>query len=178
MRGRVHAIFGRRSALQGGIALAALALTRKSRAGQSTQSLFRIDRSKNANIVQYDAVLLSPTELNKDRPIIGYWINKAEDGRRMEFNALDKLAYGFKVEREKGTSSWILRLAASPKRPIRVVWWNGRWVPQMLIAGTSAVLDHLYVVTDEGGVIPTVRYVDAFGAEMATGKPVTERLTP
>ncbi|AKV03382.1 hypothetical protein AKJ09_10045 [Labilithrix luteola] len=167
----------RRSFVLGGIGLAILARAPSAWAVlKTTQTLFRIDRSKNANIVQYDAVLGTPTELDKDTPIIGYWLRRAEDGRRQEFSSLDKMAYGFKVEREKGANAWTLRLNASTDRPIRVFYWNGRWVAQMIIAGATAVLDHLYVASDEGGVMPKVKYVDAFGTEMSTGKKVTERL--
>lgn len=176
MSGRVRGP-GRRSFVLGGVGLVVLASTHSAKAvTKTTQTLFRIDRSKNANIVQYDAVLDSPTELDKDTPIIGYWLRNAEDGRRKEFSSLDKMAYGFKAEREKGTNAWILRLAAQSNRPIRVIYWNGRWVGQMTIAGALAVLDHLFVASDEGGVMPTVKYVDAFGTEMSTGKKVTERL--
>lgn len=151
------------------------ALPRRAHAAEA-RSLFHIERSTNANIVQYDAVLDDERTLNPKTPVVGYWIRKAEDGRRRAFNDLDKLAYGFSVTPEKGASSWILRLKAASNRPIRVLLWGDRWVPQIVIAGASAVLDRLYVATDEKGIVPSVRYVDAFGFDMRTGAPVTERL--
>lgn len=145
-------------------------------AGRSYQSLFRIERSKNANIVQYDAVLDGPDRLAND-PVVAYWILKAEDGRREGLSGLDRRAYGFKTKREQG-GSVLLYMNATKDRSIRVVKWEGRWVAQMLIGGKSAVLERMYVFTDESAFIPSVRWIDLFGVDMATGKKVVERLRP
>ncbi len=54
---------------------------------------------------------------------------------------------------------------------------GGRWRVQTTIAGKQAFMDRLYVATDESGVFPKVRYVDVFGEDMATGKPIQEHIT-
>jgi hypothetical protein len=45
------------------------------------QSLFRIERSKNANIIQYDAQIGADGKLDKREPIVGYWVRLAEQGQ-------------------------------------------------------------------------------------------------
>ena len=58
-----------------------------------------------------------------------------------------------------------------------IVKSNGHWRVQTTIAGKPAFMDRLYVATDESGVFPKVRYVDVFGDDIATGKPIQERIT-
>ena len=164
----------RRSILGGA---AVLLLPRVALAARTYQPLFRIERSKNANVVQYDAVLESPEKLDPRGPVIAYWIMLAKDGRREGLSSLDERAYGFKVAPEKG-GSWLLYLNATRDRSIRVVRWQGRWVAQVVIAGRSAVLTKIFVSSDESAFIPRVRWVDLFGVDMVNGKALTERLKP
>src|SRR5436190_15974614 len=85
----------RRIALALAVFVAMLAVSHTSVAQQS-QSLFFIERNKNANIVQYDAKLASDGLFDAREPVTGYWIMKAENGRREELNRIEReLAYGF-----------------------------------------------------------------------------------
>ena len=143
---------------------------------QRSSPLFFIARSKNANIVQYDAVEQSAGQLEPNGPIAAYWILLAEDGRREPLSRLDHVAYGFRVVPERG-GSWLLTLKAAPSRAIRVLSWQGRWVAQMVIAKRSALLNRIFVATDESGLLPRVRSVDVYGTDMLTGRPLSERLT-
>lgn len=156
---------------------AVLLLPRGALAARTYLPLFRIERSKNANVVQYDAVLESPDRLDPRAPVVAYWIQLAEDGRRESLSSLDERAYGFKVAPEK-SGSWLLYLNATRDRSIRVLNWQGRWVAQAVIAGRSAVLMKIFVSSDESAFIPRVKWVDLFGVDMITGKPLTERLKP
>lgn len=168
----------RRTFLTASLSATAVALVgRPAFAARSYQHLFHIERSKNANIVQYDAVLVAPDRLDADEPVVGYWIQKAEDGRREGFNFLDKRAYGFKVAPEQD-GAWLLYMNATRDRSIRVLRWQGRWVAMAVIAGKPAVLERMYVSTDESALIPSVRWIDLIGKDMKTGKPLTERLKP
>jgi len=61
-----------------------------------TQPLFIIERSKNANVVHYDARLDADGRLDPKEPVVAYWIMLAEDGRRENLNWIEKRkAYGF-----------------------------------------------------------------------------------
>ena len=64
-----------------------------------TTNLFVIERSKNANVVNYDAVLTDEGKINENKPIDAYWLLYAyKNGEREELSAFDKKAYGFKVK--------------------------------------------------------------------------------
>jgi Domain of unknown function (DUF4833) len=152
-------------------------LARSAFAARRQVPLFRIERSKNANIVQYDAVVENEDKLASPEPVVAYWILKAEDGRHEPLSSLQRRAYGFKVVPEK-EGSWLLYMNATRDRALRVLKWQGRWVAQVVIAGKSATLVRMFVESDESAIIPRVRWVDLFGIDMVTGKPITERLTP
>lgn len=139
--------------------------------------LFFIQRSKNANEVHYDARVAKGGMLDDDDPVVGYWINKAEDGSRSSITFLQKVAYGFDVE-PTGKGNYALTLEAFNERPMWIVKApNGKWRVQTKVGGKDAYLTKLYVSTDESGLMPKVLYVDLFGEEMGTGKALTERLT-
>lgn len=169
---------GRRALVTGAAAAIVLSSPRVVVAAPRALSLFRIERSKNANIVQYDA-MVEGDDLDAKAPVVGYWVMKAEDGKRKGLNAFDKLAYGFSVEPERGTKAWFLRLKAASDKAIRLhPTAPGRWVPLVDIDKRLAVLERLYVATNESGIVPKVLYVDVFGVEASTGAAVRERLIP
>lgn len=151
------------------------------------ESLFHIERNKNANIVQYDAVLEAPDRLLAKSPVVAYWVLLAEDGRREGLNFFDRRGYGFKVVPEPSNGngngngsvpSWLFYLGPAPDRTIRIMLWQQKWIAQMMLAGKNTRLTHLYVKADESAFLPSVRYVDVFGVDLVTGAKVTERLRP
>ena len=141
-----------------------------------SQPLFFIQRSKNANEVHYDARLLKDGSLDPSDPVDGYWLNKAEDGSRSGITLLQRIAYGYDTQ-PTGNGTYALKLKAFSERRMWIVKNGGRWRVQTTIAGKQAFMDRLYVATDESGVFPKVRYVDVFGVDMATGKPIQEHIT-
>ena len=61
-------------------------------------ALFHVERSRNANIVQYDALLDSNGDLLAKEPVDGYWIRHAEQGEVKTLTWVrKKFAYGNKV---------------------------------------------------------------------------------
>lgn len=138
--------------------------------------LFFIQRSKNANEVHYDARVQRDGALDPKEPMVGYWLNKAEDGSRSSITMMQKIAYGYSVEKTpKG--AWALKLKAFKERDMWIVKANnGKWRVLTTISGKQAYMSRLYVATDESGVIPKVLYVDVFGEETANGKAVKEHI--
>jgi hypothetical protein len=59
-------------------------------AQKKTQPLFIIERSKNANVVHYDAQLTADGEIDPNEPVIAYWVMLATDGHREELNWIEK----------------------------------------------------------------------------------------
>ena len=70
---------------------AGLALLAASAAAQITTSpLFIIERSKNANVVHYDARLTADGKLDPKEPVIAYWVLLAGNGRREKLSWIEK----------------------------------------------------------------------------------------
>ena len=68
-------------------------------AQMKTSPLFIIERSKNANVVHYDARLTADGELDPKEPVIAYWVKLTKDGRREELSWIEKKkAYGFEIK--------------------------------------------------------------------------------
>jgi hypothetical protein len=80
------------------IALPALGETAGSVGDPCPEHLFVIERSKNANIVVYDANRGPSGDLSATEPIVAYWLLNGENGKREELNRVDRdRAYGFDV---------------------------------------------------------------------------------
>ena len=79
---------------------AVLALLAAPAAAQiKTSPLFIIERSKNANVVHYDARLTADGNLDPKEPVIAYWVLLAKDGGREKLSWIEKKkAYGFTIK--------------------------------------------------------------------------------
>jgi hypothetical protein len=141
--------------------------------------LFVIARSKNANIVRYDARLADDGSLRSDDPIIAYWVLAAEDGRRQPLSWFERrVAYGYSVS-DRRKDGCTLRLSAFETRPLTVARDpSGQFRVRTVIARRPAILKRVFVVTDEGALIPSVRYLDLEGFDARTAKALVERVEP
>src|SRR5512137_2130456 len=84
--------------------------------------LVRIARSKNANVVVYEANRSESGSLDADDPVRASWIMLAEQGQREGLNFFERwLAYGFDVRSAAPDSGYVLRLKAKKDQAIRVV---------------------------------------------------------
>ena len=144
------------------IVLAALTMAHAGDAGvaeSSSTSLFFIERSKNANIVQYDANLAADGSCNSRNPVAAYWVMHAENGRREALTRLEReLAYGFTTRLDAtGTTVWMV-LVAHRARPIKIVCGNGTARAEIQNAGRRGYLTKLYV-QETSGVVPGVEWI-------------------
>src|SRR3972149_1101371 len=84
-----------------------------------TNPLFIIQRSKNANVVHYDAQLTADGKLDPKEPVIAYWVMLAKDGRREELNWIEKKkAYGFDIKPDPSGNGYRMTVGACPKRGV------------------------------------------------------------
>ena len=147
-------------------------------AAGTNQSLFFIERSKNANIVQYDARLTADGVLDPKRPVDVYWVLLAEDGRHEKLSLLGARGYGIDIKRDSSGKSWLMTLAAYPRRHI-TVRQTGRVVrAEIHIAGKPSLLEKLYIDSTEGRFLPTVNCIELFGKDLETGEKRYEKLLP
>ena len=142
-----------------------------------SRELFTLARSKNANVVKYAVRIGRNARLDPANPVEAYWLMLAEDGRREELTWTERqLAYGFSVSALNG-ESFLLHLAAYSQRALRVRAANGSYRAELEIARQPAVLRRIFVQTDNGLLVPSVRYVEISGLT-AVGRAVNERIVP
>jgi len=165
----------------------------------SPNILFIIARSKNANIVVYEAKMAgagsgsgAEPQLDSSEPVIVYWLDidpayQKENRRkgvmsdRSELGSVEKrFAYGLSSQPMPGkTGSFAVKLVAFPDRVV-VVRYDAslhRPVAFMQINGRQCRLERIYVsATDNFIGLPTVHHVDVTGID-DSGQHVTERIT-
>ena len=147
------------------------------RAPASTQPLFIIERSKNANTVHYDARLTADGELDATEPVIAYWVLRAEDGRRKELNGIEKaLAYGFEIKPDPSIGGYIMTMVATPQRPIIVKKAGNAVRAQLVIDGHPAIVEKMYINASDGDSWPQVHYIELYGTDVQTGEKRFERI--
>ncbi|GAB3555155.1 DUF4833 domain-containing protein [Spirosoma fluminis] len=144
----------------------------------SQQRLFYIQRSKDANTIVYDANLTTDGRLNARKPVTVYWIRYADKGQREDLTLFQwQMAYGYK-HRQSAAEGYDICLNAFRKRPINVVYSQGKPMAFTSINGRSAHLQKVFVQVDpESGVIPRVQFIDMYGIDPQRGTPVHERIT-
>ncbi len=140
--------------------------------------LFRIERNKNKNIVQYDACLLQNNNISDSAPVHAYWV--LANGKKEELSLVEsKEAYGIGSKEKVGENKFRIVLAALKDRDIIVEKIKGKYKALVKINGESSILERVYVQSQEQTVgLPKVQYVDLFGRSVKTNKPAKERITP
>ena len=143
----------------------------------SSHELFTLGRSKNANVVKYTVRTTADGRLDPACPIEAYWLMLAENGRREELTWTErKLAYGFSVS-EQTSQGLLLHLSACTARELRVRSADGAFRAELDITGQRAFLQRIFVHTEEGIVLPRVRFIELTGIT-AGARRVSERLVP
>lgn len=144
--------------------------------GPLNQTLFYIERNKNANTVFYDANFDKPGHLDEEHPIDVYYILYAVDNRRQNLSMIERLlAYGYDSE-TTGYNRFKIRLKAFPARQIILsVGQNGTALTEMKINGQTARLDRIYVKA-KPQFYTTVEYVELFGTSVENGKKLYEKI--
>lgn len=166
------------SARYAAVTLALLFAAAPARASGS-EKLFVIERSQNANYVEYDMQTAAGGATDPKEPVVAYWIMGAEKGQREALSWAEKKAFGFTVKPLAATSpGFELALKASKGRTIGLYPSAGKWRAVMFIANKSAFLTKMFVQVHEGGLIPSVDYIDVFGVDVSTGAPLRERINP
>lgn len=142
-----------------------------------TQHLFKLGRSKNANIVQYDVHLTSEGTLYPKEPVIAYWIRLAEDGRRKELTSFQRRwYYGFKAKCDATSKCAIMELDRC-KRKIKIYEAEGVYRGEVRIDGQPAFLEKIFVTSIKRGLFGK-GYVELYGKDIRTGDALYEKIGP
>ncbi len=141
--------------------------------------LFTIERSKNANIVVYDADHGPAGDLVASRPLDVYWLMNADKGQREELNPVEQQrAYGIDVAPGKKPGTYTLTFRAGRRRRVLAEVLEGCPAAISSIGGRQGVLRRIFVKSKETIMMPRVDYVEIFGEEPATGAPLYEKFVP
>jgi Domain of unknown function (DUF4833) len=156
---------------------------------------FIIERSKNLNVVVYEALVVGDgkdKKLKAEKPIDAYWLDQdpeyvkaarasGKQDDRVELGMFEsKLAYGLSwTEVKDKPGRYKLNMVAVPKQHIEVyIDENGDVVAETTIDGKACRLERIYVYSVEGWVKPTVMWVQLCGTDLATGEARNERQKP
>jgi hypothetical protein len=143
------------------------------------QPLFKIERSKNANIIQYDAQVAADGKLFKKEPVVGYWIRLAEQGQVMELSWLQRtFAFGFDAKLARDRESLELRMKLDLGAPIRVVRDGALFRATVPIEGKSSWLEKIYIDADRKGLSANIRYVEVYGRDVENGDARYQKIIP
>jgi len=143
------------------------------------QSLFKIERSKNANIIQYDVQLGPDGKLHAKEPVVGYWIRLAEQGQAQELSWVQrKFAFGFKATYNKAEDSVVLDMVADLGRLITVIRTDDGYKGTINISGTLAYLDTIYINSSGKGLSVEINYIELFGKDVNNNEDRHERFEP
>ena len=144
-----------------------------------TSPLFIIERSKNANVVHYDARLTADGKLNPKEPVIAYWVLLAEDGRREKLSWIEKKkAYGFTIKPDRSVKGYKMTLVAAPQQQITVKKEGDAVRAEGVIDGQPAVLEKLYIKASDGLTGPKVEYIELYGKDLETGGKRYQKIVP
>jgi hypothetical protein len=143
------------------------------------QHLFHIERSKNANIVQYDAQVGADGKLFKKEPVVGYWIRLAEQGQVKELSWVQRtFAFGFDTKLDKSRESAGLRMKANVGRKINIVRNGDGYRATVIIDGALSYFEKMFIDASRKGFSLTVRYVELYGEDIQTGEARYEKFVP
>ena len=136
-----------------------------------TQPLFIIERSKNANVVHYDAHLTAAGGIDSNEPVIAYWVMLATDGHREELNLIEKKkAYGFTIKPDSSVNGYKMTVVAIPQGQITVKKDEDAIRGELVIDGHPAILEKIYINATDGLLGPKVHYIELYGKDLKTGE--------
>jgi hypothetical protein len=144
-----------------------------------TESLFKIERSKNANIIQYDAQIGTDGRLLKKEPVIGYWIRLNEQGQVQELSWLQRtFAFGFSAKYHSSSNTATVDMVADLGQPIIVKQVDKKYIATVDFDGETSQLEKIFIQAHGKGMSVTVEYVEIFAKDLKTGKDTYAKIIP
>lgn len=143
------------------------------------QGLFRVERSKNANIVQYDAQISPDGKLYRDEPVVAYWIRMAEEGQVEKLSWIQWVfAFGFDTVMGTDGESAEMLMRGGKDRAIKVIREGDRYCGVVPIDGAPSCIEKIYVNANRKGLNANVKYFELWGFELGSGTPRYEKVLP
>ena len=146
----------------------------------STDRLFYVQRTPNANTIIYDLNLNNDGKLNTEQPVKVYWLKYAERGQKEELNYIQrKFAYGLNTK-ALNNGSYDIRFVSYKKFPLTLMKGvDGKYHIFASVAQKQVILNRIFVKIEGGSFwIPNVLYVEIKGTDPETGKEIVDRFKP
>ncbi|HTB14974.1 MAG TPA: DUF4833 domain-containing protein [Bryobacteraceae bacterium] len=138
--------------------------------------LFTIEKSSNANRVQYEARVTADGHLDPHQPVVAYWIMAAENGRRQELNILERAkAYGFTL-RQDGSDSYKLWVVSHPSKEIHVFRDGAAVRAEAVIGGRVSLVEKIFIQMRKSFVLSFPEFGEMFGIDKETGEKRVEKV--
>jgi hypothetical protein len=138
--------------------------------------LFTIEKSSNANRVQYDARLMPDGHIDPHQPVAAYWVMAAENGRRQELNILERAkAYGFTIHQD-GPDSYRLWVVSHPNKEIHVFRVGATVRAEAVIGGRVARVEKIYIQMHKSFLLSFPDFGEMFGFDKETGEKRYEKV--
>ena len=142
-------------------------------------ALFRIERNKNANIVQYDARIGANGLLHEKEPVVAYWVRLAEQGQVRKLSwSQRKFAYGFKVKLDNDENTATIDMALNIGRNIMVKRENDDYRAVIQINGVASYLEKMFIHATGKGISTRLSYIELHGNAVNNGEEQYERIPP
>lgn len=142
--------------------------------------LFYVQKSFNQNTVVYTLNLNENGTINHNDPVNVFWRRYQEDGRKRELTAIEKtFGYGVKAKPLKTKpNTYVFTIAAIKDMQFIVTQVNN--LPQTIttINGKTAFIDRVYIKAEHIKLLPKVFYVEVFGTDVKTKKPLYHKILP
>ena len=168
----------RRCSVLAFLALALPALVGAAGSGRDTcpAHLFVIERSKNANIVVYDANRGPVGNFAAFEPVVAYWLLNGDNAKREELNVVEReRAYGFDISPGDIPGTYAMAFKADRNRRLTIRILNNCPVATVPIGGRNGILRRMFVQSKEAFLLPKVEYVEYFGEDVVGGGPLYEK---
>ncbi len=140
--------------------------------------LFFIQRNLNANAVVYESNFDEEGNLDSEDPITVYWMRYADDGAKKDLGWFEKkLAYGVSTKKINDTEFEVELVAYDGRKfTLKQIAKNKAEV-FVTINGISQLVKHVYLEASDGGLMPSVAFIELFG-EAEDGTAVYEKFKP
>ena len=139
--------------------------------------LFHIEKSKNPNIICYDANLDEDGKFDMQNPVDGYWVLRANKNGKMEdLNEWDRKSYGFTTTYNEKNNSFDFSLK-SIDRKMTILMVDGKPKLKILINNMDAYLEKIYIQSKENALkAPKMVFYTLYGKTAYTNEPIEEKV--
>jgi hypothetical protein len=143
--------------------------------------LFYIQKSFNQNTIVYALNIDKEGKINANTPINVFWRRYQEDGRIRELTQLEKtFGYGVKAKPLKNKPNTYVFSIVAIKDKQFIVTQTEDLKPHVIttIDEKTALIKRVFIKAEHIKLLPKVFYVEVFGVDIKTKKPVYERIYP